>query len=196
MNTTSNTSNTANKTEIFNSYKDFLKREDKSINGVSVRFAEIYPNWESMNFNNIGCYNSYNCYNCYNCNNCNNCNDCNYCYNCNGCNSCSYCSHCNSCNDCNHCNSCSYCNAIARWKTDVTTANNVVNLLAIHGLLWPVAISETHMQIGCQNHSIAAWKRFSKSDLAHMGNTVIDFYKQNKQLILAAIAVKQSSVSQ
>ena len=38
-----------NKTKIFNSYSEFLKREDKSINGVSPEFAEAHPDYEKDN---------------------------------------------------------------------------------------------------------------------------------------------------
>jgi hypothetical protein len=87
-------------TQIFETYKDFLKREDKSINGVSPDFAREYPNWDADNSTNKGCWN------CIYCRNCNYCNYCNYCYGCNNCNYCNGCDRCNGCNNCDDCNDC------------------------------------------------------------------------------------------
>jgi len=55
------------KTKVFDTYKAFSNREDKSVNGVSQRFAEENPNWQEMNKTNKGCWN------CQNCNSCDNC---------------------------------------------------------------------------------------------------------------------------
>jgi hypothetical protein len=60
-------------TQIFNSYIDFLNREDKEINGVSKDFAELNSDFEKQNETNKGCWN------------CSYCSDCSYC---------SYCSKC------------------------------------------------------------------------------------------------------
>ena len=67
------------KTKIFESYEDFLNREDKNINGVSEEFAAKYPDFEEQNDTNTGCWNCYNCLNCYNCVNCYACESCSSC---------------------------------------------------------------------------------------------------------------------
>jgi hypothetical protein len=90
-------------TQIFKTYKDFLMRDDETVNGVSPDFAREHPNWDADNSTNIGCWN---CINCHNCNGCDDCNGCNYCYRCNNCNGCNYCNYCDDCNDCNDCNDC------------------------------------------------------------------------------------------
>ncbi len=38
--------NTTMKTQVFNTYVDFLAREDKEVNGVSPAFAAANPGWE------------------------------------------------------------------------------------------------------------------------------------------------------
>ena len=58
-------------TLIFNSYQEFLNREDEDINGVSTAFAEAYPNYGKDNETNKGCWN------------------CSYCSDCSGCSGCS-----------------------------------------------------------------------------------------------------------
>jgi|GEM_PF-2018773 len=85
---------TTNQTLIFESYNDFLNRQDKSINGVSKEFANANPDYKKHNQTNTGCWN------CTSCTNCKDCISCNYCTNCVSCNCCIY------CNDCVYCNNC------------------------------------------------------------------------------------------
>jgi hypothetical protein len=63
------------KTEIFESYEDFVNREDKSVNGVSPEYAGNHPDYELMNESNVGCWN---------CVACTECVDCVRCYACHG----------------------------------------------------------------------------------------------------------------
>ena len=60
-------------TQIFESYSDFLRREDKNINGVDKDFANAYPNYEEQNETNNGCWN---CSRCSGCSDCSDCSDC------------------------------------------------------------------------------------------------------------------------
>ena len=50
------------KTKIFKNYEDFLNREDKRINGVTLAFLrENNIDLDSLSLNNCeGCYNCYN----------------------------------------------------------------------------------------------------------------------------------------
>ena len=89
-----------NKTQIFANYEEFLARIDKSINGVSQKFANENPNWDEQNSTNKGCWN------CLNCKNCENCIECNSCENCIECSECSECSKCNRCKRCIKCDEC------------------------------------------------------------------------------------------
>ena len=79
------------KTQIFKNKSEFLKREDKSINGVSAEFAERHPDFVKDNESNSGCWN------CWNGSDCSNCS---YCYDCSGCSGCSNCFRCSDCSDC------------------------------------------------------------------------------------------------
>jgi len=40
------------KTAIYKDYEEFLSRKDKNLNGVSVEFAERYPDYENDNVTN------------------------------------------------------------------------------------------------------------------------------------------------
>lgn len=51
-------------TKIFDSYSEFLQRQDKKENGVSKEFAKFHPNWEEENKDNEGCYNCSRCSDC------------------------------------------------------------------------------------------------------------------------------------
>ena len=89
------------KTEIFNSYEEFLNRPNKSINGVIASFALEHPDYISQNSTNKGCFNLTNCTNCV---------DCKWCCGSHNCHYCRYCCHCNDCNDCIKCSFCYNCN--------------------------------------------------------------------------------------
>lgn len=52
------------KTEIFKSYLEFLRREDKTVNGVSPEFAEKHPDYEKQNATNKGCWDCSRCSGC------------------------------------------------------------------------------------------------------------------------------------
>lgn len=52
------------KTEIFNSYFEFLKRIDKEVNGVSLGFAEDNIKWLEQNETNESCWNCRGCSGC------------------------------------------------------------------------------------------------------------------------------------
>lgn len=63
------------KTKIYKSYSQFLKRKDKTVNGVSPEFAENYPNYSDMNVTNKGCWNCRYCSDCSSCIDCIDCRD-------------------------------------------------------------------------------------------------------------------------
>ena len=103
------------KTQIFKNRAEFLKREDKEINGVSEAFAKNHPDFEEDNETNKGCWNCSDCSDCFSCFSCSRCSDCYYCsdcsdcYYCSGCSDCYYCSGCFSCSDCSDCSDCFSC---------------------------------------------------------------------------------------
>ena len=64
------------KTKIYKSYAHFLKRKDKTINGVTKECAEYDINHMRDNITNTGCWNCRECRNCEDCIRCFNCEDC------------------------------------------------------------------------------------------------------------------------
>ncbi len=65
------------KTEIFESYRSFLERPDKTVNGVSADFAA--KNQHDEDRGNKGCWNCSVCYDCYGCSGCSDCSGYSYC---------------------------------------------------------------------------------------------------------------------
>ena len=82
------------KTQIFPTYADFLKREDKAVNGVSPEFAKNHPDYEKQNETNQACWD---CKACEACKACKRCWDCD---NCKDCVACKDCKDCVACKDC------------------------------------------------------------------------------------------------
>lgn len=99
-------------TEIFKSYKEFKRRPDKSVNGVDAKFAAAFPEYESHNDTNHGCWNCVECRNCTDCINCCNCRDCKSCkdsIDCSDCENCQVCDNCSMCHSCKQSESCVNC---------------------------------------------------------------------------------------
>ena len=147
------------------------------------------------------CYNCYNCYDCYNCRNCfdcRNCYDCSGCYNCCNCSDCSDCRNCHNCSgcynccncsDCRNCSDCSDCSGVLHWSRSGSTASS---LLALNGLTWPVATDGKSIQIGCQHHSVEAWRGFSDAEISRMEERALVFWQAHKDQILLLAEMRRS----
>ena len=58
------------------------------------------------------------------------------------------------------------------------------NLIIITGLYWSVYITPGHIRIGCQAHSLNDWKKFSEEEISEMHVDALNFWKENKELIV------------
>ena len=56
--------------------------------------------------------------------------------------------------------------------------------IAISGLNWHVTIIDTKMVIGCQEHDISAWEKFTDSEIAEMSGNALEFWNKNKAAIM------------
>jgi uncharacterized protein YjbI with pentapeptide repeats len=57
----------------------------------------------------------------------------------------------------------------------------------ISGLRWTVHISGTGMmRIGCQNHSVEAWKNFTDEEIKSMDSDALEFWNKYKTMLLVA----------
>ena len=61
--------------------------------------------------------------------------------------------------------------------------------LIIYGLQWDVIISGTgKMRIGCQEHSVDAWKDFDDERISKMDSNALEFWDKYKTMLLAICA--------
>ncbi|WP_279675523.1 pentapeptide repeat-containing protein [Acinetobacter junii] len=59
--------------------------------------------------------------------------------------------------------------------------------LIITSLRWPIYISGTGMmRIGCQNHSVEAWKNFTDEEIKRMDRDALEFWNKYKTMLLGA----------
>ena len=71
------------------------------------------------------------------------------------------------------------------WGADLEGAKNAP--LTITGLRWSVYIDGTgKMRIGCQEHSVEAWKNFTDDEIKRMDSRALEFWNKYKGLLLKA----------
>jgi carbonic anhydrase/acetyltransferase-like protein (isoleucine patch superfamily) len=59
----------------------------------------------------------------------------------------------------------------------------------ISGLTWPVTILDTHMQIGCEFHSLDDWRGFDDARIAKMGGrNALKFWRAHRDFLLGMAA--------
>src|SRR3990167_5486941 len=61
-------------------------------------------------------------------------------------------------------------NAIGDWK----------EIKTLVGLRWHISFTQTHMAIGCEQHTIAAWRKFGSKRIVAMNEYAPGFWKANK----------------
>ena len=71
------------------------------------------------------------------------------------------------------------------WGANLRGAKNAP--VIISGLRWTVHISGTGMmRIGCQNHSVEAWKNFTNEEVKSMDSDALEFWSKYKTMLLVA----------
>ena len=58
------------------------------------------------------------------------------------------------------------------------------NLIIISWSFWTTYITPGYIRIGCQSHDLESWKNFNDDQIADMDSRALDFWKQNKELIV------------
>ena len=61
---------------------------------------------------------------------------------------------------------------------------NGSDLIIITWPHWETYITPGHIRIGCQSHSLDEWKNFNDDQIEKMSSLALDFWKQNKELII------------
>jgi hypothetical protein len=71
----------------------------------------------------------------------------------------------------------------AKWRDGITIQRAPLQLF---GLMWPVHILDTHMQIGCELHTLSDWACFDDERIARMdGRDALRFWRAHKDALLA-----------
>ena len=65
------------------------------------------------------------------------------------------------------------------------SGNARVSPITVTGLAWPVTITDTHMRIGCEYHSIDDWRKFKDSRIILMDSQALEFWSAHKTALLA-----------
>ena len=56
--------------------------------------------------------------------------------------------------------------------------------IIIYGLNWEIFITNNHIRIGCQSHSLADWIDFDDNKISFMHPNALGFWKENKEFII------------
>ena len=56
--------------------------------------------------------------------------------------------------------------------------------IRIDGMKWDVTISYGYIRIGCQYHYVDVWNEFTDDEIAEMARGALEFWKENKQMII------------
>ena len=74
----------------------------------------------------------------------------------------------------------------AKWRDDITLTRAPLQL---HGLAYPVTILDSHLQIGCELHTLTDWAAFEDRRIAEMdGQNALRFWHAHKAALLALAA--------
>ena len=65
-------------------------------------------------------------------------------------------------------------------RVDLTGAN----LIVITWTYWTVYITTGHIRIGCRSYTLEEWKKFSEEEISEMHEGALNFWKENKELII------------
>jgi hypothetical protein len=67
-------------------------------------------------------------------------------------------------------------------------------LLQLLGKYWPVFIFDAHIKIGCQMHSTVDWESFDDERISRMAGNALEFWIENKELVLTLAKHHQKSI--
>jgi hypothetical protein len=76
---------------------------------------------------------------------------------------------------------------------EATLKSGLLQLLGKH---WPIYIFDAHIKIGCQLHSTEEWESFSDEQISEMSGKALEFWRENKEVILTLAKHHQKSGEQ
>ena len=72
------------------------------------------------------------------------------------------------------------------WGANLRGADLCGAAVIIHGLRWPIYITNGRIRIGCQAHELKVWENFTDHEVSGMDDDALGFWTVNKAWILAA----------
>ena len=77
-------------------------------------------------------------------------------------------------------------NASVYGNARVSGDAEVSGLCLVHiiGLNWDITISDYHIQIGCELHTIEQWEKFTDKEILDMGPNSLNWWKDFRSIIL------------
>jgi len=68
-------------------------------------------------------------------------------------------------------------------------SGNLREIKAIQCDIWPVTYTATHMQIGCQLHTLEAWWTFSDAEISRMAGEALEWWRKWKPVLQQIVAM-------
>ena len=78
------------------------------------------------------------------------------------------------------------------YKADLYGRPLNKNPIFIIGLIWDVTITDFHMKIGCQIHTVEAWCNFSDDEISRMESRALKFWKTYREHLLTLCKTQAS----
>ena len=64
------------------------------------------------------------------------------------------------------------------------------NPIFIHGLNWPIIITNKYLLIGCQRHLFTEWQAFNDTEIKNMHIDALSFWKTYKPMLMQLCAIQ------
>jgi hypothetical protein len=71
----------------------------------------------------------------------------------------------------------------------------VIPPMSLFGLRWPVHVSDTRMQIGCQKHTHEQWENFTDTEISSMHKEALPFWTTHRTALLALCEARRIAVA-
>ena len=75
------------------------------------------------------------------------------------------------------------------WRGEKLTSN----LWTVLGLRWPITISQTRMQVGCEVHPFTEWISFTDERINKMDRGALKFWRTHKDHLMALCATREGT---
>jgi hypothetical protein len=84
-------------------------------------------------------------------------------------------------------------------SVDNSSVNNstvTISTISLSGLKYSITITDSKMQIGCQQHSFADWESFTDSEIESMDDEALEFWRESKTLLMILCTNHAKKVNQ